>query len=185
MKLRYLAMTAAAILAASCSPKAPSDPLEVSLCAAIAEKVGSDAAVSLEGFTRVDSVTFEQLLATRRKAFEVKLAQDTKYYEKYRAERMEANAKKHQDAMAKTKDILASFDKLEAGLAGRMDEIAYYDCAFSGQAKSSAGTVSLAGYNAVVTPAGDVMAIQAGTKGIHSGLGKLIPGYTELIKGEE
>lgn len=185
MKLRYLVLAAAAILAASCSPKAPSDPLEVSLCSAIAGKAGADAQVSLEGFTRTDSVSFAQLLDLRRKAFELKLAQDTKFYEKYKSEHMGVNAKKHQDAMVRTKNILAGFNVLEAGLAGRMDEIAYYDCAFSGQVKSAAGTMPLDGYNAVVTPSGEVVAIQAGTKNIHSGLGKLIPGYTELIKGEE
>lgn len=185
MKLRYLAVAAAAILAAACSPKAPSDPLEASLRAAVIEKIGADAKLTLNSFARTDSVTFSQLLATRRKAFEVKLDQDTKYYEKYKAQRMENNAKKHQSAIAKTNAILADFQKLEEGLAGRMDEIAYYDLAFSGQAKSASGTISLDGYNAVVTPDGQVMAIQAGTKGIHQGLGKLIPGYTELIKGEE
>lgn len=185
MKLRYFAVAATAIMAAACSPKAPSDPLEASLNAAIAEQVGADAKISLNCFARTDSVTFAQLLATRRKAFEVKLAQDTKYYEKYKSQNMVNNAKKHQDAIAKTKAILEDFAMLEAGLAGRMEEIAYYDCAFSGQAQTASGTVALDGYNAVVTPAGQVMAIQAGTKGIHQGLGKLIPGYTELIKGEE
>lgn len=185
MKLRYLSMAAAAILAASCSPKAPSDPLETALRAAIAEQVGQDAKITVTSFARVDSVTFRQEIETRRKSFEVKLSQDTKYYESYSSQGMAKNAKKHADAMARTKEILADFGKLEEGLAGRLDEVAYYDCSFSGQAKSEAGTTVFDGFNAVITPSGDVKAIQSDTKGLHRAMGHVIPGYTELIKGEE
>ena len=190
MHMKLAAHIAAATIAAlsiiSCgAPKEPADPLESALISAIAQKVGDGAKVTITEYARMDSTTFGEELATRRKSFEVKQAQEEKYVEKYRAERMEANARKHSAALAKTKDILAGFDVLEASMAARKDEIAYYQIAFSGKAVLDGVTTPLDGYYAVITPTGEVKAIQGAQKGLTKAMGHVIPGYTELIKGEE
>ena len=187
MKLTHItAACAAALCIFSCSaPKEPADALETALTAAIGAKVGEGAKVTISEFARIDSVTFAQELATRRKSFEVKQSQEEKYVAKYKAERMEANTKKHQDALARTKTILAGFDGLEASIDGIKDDIAYYKIAFTGKAVLDGVTTPLEGYYAVITPAGEVKAIQGTEKGLTKAMGHIIPGYTELIKGEE
>ena len=183
---RFLIILAAAAALVACggAPKA-SDPVQDALEARIKALTSEDAKVTFYKFEKVDSTTFAQELAYRKGQFELRLSQNEKFYKEYKSKNMANNMAKKAAAIEGDKRVLAGFEAIEAAIADKLESVAYYDCCFSGKAVGSAGETDFNDYYASITPEGEVLSIEPTTKGLHKSLGRVIPGYTELVKGGE
>lgn len=204
----FIALAMAVLMQACGGAAREPDPQRDALAAAIAEKITSDAQLSsnanaqataqatantqataqatdvqvtFSAFAKADSTTFGQEFDHRCKVFDLKLEQDTKLYNEYRAKKMEVNAEKKQKAIASDKRIIAGLAEIGAAIAATRDEVAYYDYTFSGRAKTSGGDVVFENYWASITPDGKVLCFQPEQKGLHNALGRVLPGYEALV----
>ena len=183
---RFFVIIAAVLMLQACGgTQETPDPQRDALAAAIAGKVGADAQVTFTAFTKADSTTFGQEFDHRCKVFDMKLEQDTKLYEEYRGKHMDVNADKKRKAIASDKHIIAGLEGIAASIEGSRDDVAYYDYVFSGHAKTASGDVVFENYWASITPDGKVLCFQPEQKGLHKALGRVLPGYEALVKGEE
>lgn len=182
-KFAILAVVSA--LAFACAQEAEKSVAQLSLETEILSLTSPEAQVKISLFEKTDSTTFRQELEYRRGQFETKLSQDKKFLDEYVGKNMQVNAAKKQAAVKNDERVLAEFDKLAEGLAERLDEVAYYDYIFSGKAVTEDAETVFDKYYASITPDGEVLSIESSTKGLHKALGRVIPGYAELIKNEE
>ena len=181
---RALLFTAALVLLASCSGK-PADPVEEAITSEIITNMS-------EGFTdvkiykveKIDSTTFGQELERRRHLFETKREVDEKYMNKYIAAGKPKNAAAKEESMKKDQVIIQCLDSLAITLSDILDEVAYYDYKFSAQAKGQNSSMEFRDSYAAITPDYEVIGMTAKEKDLHKGLGKVIPGYLEILKGE-
>ena len=185
MKRFLLILAAAAALVACGNAPKVSDPLQDALEAKIKALTSEDAKVTFFKFEKVDSTTFAQELAHRRGQFELRLSQNEKFYGEYKAKGMQNNMDKKAKAIANDKRVLEGLSTIEESLEGRMDDVAYYDFCFSGKAESKDGQTDFTDYYASITPEGEVLSVEPSTKGLHKSLGRVLPGYTELVKGSD
>ena len=183
--LFVMAAAAAAVLAVSCGGSEP-DPVAEAIKAEITTNMA-------EGFTSVknityelvDSTTFAQEFERRIKTFEVKRDADGKYLLKYTREGKTRNAAIKSDAYKRDLEILRDLDSLHAACAGILDDVAYYDYRFSADAKGDNSVMQFRDAYVAMTPEHEVIGMTAKQKDLHKGLGKVIPGYLGLVKGEE
>ena len=151
----------------------------------IIRQVGGNAKVSFDIFEVIDSTTYSAELQHRQKVFEIKKDQDTKLLMEYIAKGMRNNSAKKQLAIQNDLRVLAALDSLAGVIAPYASDIAYYDCHFSGRAKTPDGITEFKDYYACVTPSGEVMCILPTTKGLHSTLGRVLPGYLDLVQSSD
>lgn len=180
-KLAIIPIIAACLLPCSCTRT--QDPYKAALETEIIRLVGADAKVTFNKVERIDSTTFGQEVDKRIQAFNTKLEQDTKLYEKYMADRMLTNAGKKKQAMEIDGKMLAGLEKLRARIeeADSLDVVAYYDYHFTGYAKCGGEETTFPDNYASITPEGKVLSINDALKGLHNALGKVIPGYKEAL----
>ena len=76
-------------------------------------------------------------------------------------------------------------DSIENAMAGKLDDVAYYDYVFSGSATAKEGKVSYSNVYVTITPAGEVLTMTSNQKDLHKATGRVIPGYIESITAEE
>ena len=180
-------LCAAAVLCAqACSTQEKAaDPALEALKAAVAAKVGGDAKVTFTAFEKVDSTTFGQEFEHRKKVFDLKLEQDLKLYGEYRSKGMSVNEAKKKEAVASDKRIIKGMEAIGEAVAACADSVAYYDYRFSGKAVTGSGNTVFQDYWACITPACEVLCFQPEKKGLHNAMGRVLPGYSELISGGE
>lgn len=180
---RMLAATAMAVtlvLTASCSTK-EKDPAEAALRAKIESIIGEGAKVSLYTFELIDSTTYGQELEFRIGMIETRLAQNEKLIEKYKRENKPNNAKAKIEAASKDRVVLDGLKSLRDSIADISDDVAYYDYAFSGKASGKEKTMDFPKAYASITPNWEVLSMDTETKLLHKALGRVIPGYLEII----
>lgn len=180
------AMLAFAFLAAAaCTGKQEMSPAQKAVAEKIAQSAGADAVITFTVFEKVDSTTFGQELEHRKQVFRLRLQQNLKYYEQFTMEGkpISASAKKAD----KDKDILVlrGLEEIGKRMADSLDLTAYFDYRFSGSAKSGDGTLTFTDYYASITPDGKLMNLTDSQKGLHIPLGRVLPGYLELIEDDE
>lgn len=173
-----------AALLAGCKPEA-TDYRQAAIEQYIIRQTGSDAKVSFDLFEVIDSTTYAAELEHRQKVFEIKKEQDTKLLIEYSAKGMRNNTIKKQFAARNDVRVLAALDSLAGVIAPYATDIAYYDCHFSGRAKTGDLVTEFVDYYACVTPSGEVMCVLPTSKGLHSTLGRVLPGYLDLVKSSE
>lgn len=133
----------------------------------------------------IDSTTFATEFDRRIKMFQAKKDADEKLSVKYLAQgKKKNNALKAQDYV-KDVMILASLDSLRNASENILGKVAYYDYKFSAVAKGPDSSMEFRDAYAAVTPDFKVIGMTADLKDLHKGLGKVIPGYLAIVKGEE
>ena len=148
----------------------------------IIRQVGGDAKVTFDIFEVIDSTTYAAELEYRQKVFEIKKDQDSKLLMEYIAKGMRNNTIKKQLAVQNDLRVIAALDSLAGVITPYANDVAYYDCHFSGHAKTPEGITEFQDYYACVTPSGEVMCILPTTKGLHTTLGRVLPGYLDLVQ---
>lgn len=181
---RALLFAAALALLASCSVK-PADPVEEAIISEIMDNMAEGfTSVKIYKVEKIDSTTFGQELERRHHLFEVKKEVDEKAMNKYVAAGKPKNAAIKEESMKKDMMIMQCLDSLAITIEDILDDVAYYDYKFSAQAKSQNSTMEFRDSYAAITPDFEVIGMTAKEKDLHKGLGKVIPGYLEILKGE-
>ena len=179
--MRKILLTAIAALALASCQEVTYPLVHQAVIDHVQAQVGQDAKLTIREIRTADSLTMGQLYDQRIKAFNTKLSQDTKLYEKYKGQKMEANAAKHKKAIEKDKAILKGLEAMAPDIASISDVVVCYDVNFSGQAKTPELTTVFDNYWAAVTVGGVVLSTNNELRGLHKGFGKFIPGYSDLL----
>ena len=176
---------AAALVMTACGQKT-ADPVQDAIELYIFDKMPElYTEVSFNTLEKVDSTTFREEFDHRKKAFEARRASDEKFILKYTGEGKPKNAALKTESYKNTLRIIEGLDSLELASSSILDEIAYYDYKFSATAKGPDGRMDFEDAYACVTPDHRVMAMTSNLKDLHKSLGRVIPGYLEIVKGEE
>lgn len=174
---------AASLLTACFGGKAKVDPFQASIEAKVNELTGGNSKVTITEFERVDSTTFGEELAHRRTVFTQRQNQNQKLHDEYKASGMSKNARKKKFELSQDSRVLKGLDRIEENIKDIMNDIAYYDCRFSGNAVAEDGTLTEFKDNyAAISPEGVVLSVNHTQKGLHKALGHVLPGYKDLLK---
>ena len=176
-------MALAAALAA-CADKSK-DPHLLALENEIISRLGEGTNVTIEVFTRIDSTTFGEELKYRREVFDLRLQQNMRLLEKYKAGGLVNSAVAKRNAINHDHEVIAGLAEMERTLEPILGNVAYYDYCFSGTAKKKGAKSVYKDYYVSITPEGEVVSIDSNPKTLHKTLGRLIPGYLELVKNDE
>lgn len=176
---------ASLLMVAACGTKT-ADPVHEAIKAEISGNMPQKFTdVKIYTVEKIDSTTFRQELDRRKTLFETRRAADEKLILKYNSEGKQKNAALKTESYKKDVFILRDLDSLEVSLADILDDVAYYDYVFSAQASGPDGKMEFRDSYAAITPDMQVIGLTAQKKDLHKGLGKVIPGYLEIVKGEE
>lgn len=181
---KLLIIPAAIMLLASCSPKA-SDQVSDAVKNEIMTLDGGYEKVVIKSIEKVDSTTFAQEFDRRIGTFETKKKADEQLLLKYTRDNKKRNAAIKQESLARDYVILAGIDSLKMAMGAKLNDVAYYEYRFSAQASNPEKTVVFNDSFAAVSPAGEVLCIASKQNDLHRRLGKVIPGYLDLVKGDE
>lgn len=184
MKRLFIILAVAGLCAVACK-QAPKDPFQVALENEILARVGSDAKVKIDVFERVDSTTFGKELDYRQEVFALRRSQNEKLFKKYKAGGLPNSASARRNAINHDNEVIEGLAKMEETLAPILGDIAYYDYHFSGKAWTKTAQSTYQDFYATITPEGKVMSIDNSKKTLHKTLGRVIPGYMELVKSDE
>jgi len=173
---------AAAVLLASCAGQ-QTDPVEEALrqeiCFNMPQAFNN---VSFATIELVDSTTFGQELDKRVKLFELKAKVEAEYAESYLAQGKRKNAEVKTESVKYCQEVLAALDSLRGALGSRIDDVAYYDYVFSARAAGKDGNMEFNQSWASITPSYEVIGLASKQADVHKGLGKVIPGYLDIVK---
>lgn len=184
MKKSFIIAAAAVLsIAAACTQE--KDPFQVAIENAIAEQYGEGAKVRIEVCERVDSTTFGQELEYRQKAFDVRLSQNQVLLAKYRDQNKQISAQKKREAILHDNEVIAGLAQMEETLGEKLNDIAYYDYRFSGRVKLNGAERQFVDYYATVTPECEVFNFGGQLKAVRRVMGQILPGYLELVKGDD
>ena len=176
---------AAALVLVSCGQK-QSDPVQDAIELYIFENMPEMyTQVTFNTLEKVDSTTFREEFEHRKKAFEARLESDEKFILKYTLEKKQKNVALKTLSYKKTLRIIQALDSLEKASAGIMDDVAYYDYKFSATAKGQNARMDFEDTYATVTPDLRVMSMTTDIRDLHKSLGRAIPGYLDIVKGDE
>ena len=184
-KILMLAALLAAVV--SCGTKQV-DPMEQALTGSIKQAVGQEGKVTIHKMEKVDSTTFRTELERKFKIYNLKIEQNTKFYNTYIKEGKPKNAEIKSQAILKDQAILKGLEAIQESLADRLDEVVYYDYRFSASGNFETTKAVYNDYFCAITPDGDVLGISPDQNAIHKGTARAIPGYKELLDsagGEE
>ena len=89
-------------------------------------------------------------------------------------------------AIESDKRIIEALAKMAEELGAKAGEIAYYDYHFSGKAETADKLTEFTDYYACIAAEDNaILSMENSTKGLHKTLGRVLPGYINLVKGEE
>lgn len=182
---KFITILATVALAASCGQQKQADPFKAALESEIKSQLGEDTRVSFEVFERVDSTTFGEELAYRREVFDLRRSQNVKLFKKYKSAGQVESAAAKQKAIGHDDEVIAGLAQMNESLAGILGDIAYYDYHFTCKASSGSARAEFRDYYATITPNLEVMSIDRSKKTLHKSLGRVIPGYLELVKSDD
>lgn len=182
MKKTFI-LAAAALVLVSCGQKKV-DPVKDTITQYIAETLSYDD-VKFINLEKVDSTTFREEFEHRKNAFEARRASDEKFIVKYMNEGKQKNAALKTESFKNTLRIIRDLDSLEKASAAILDDIAYYDYKFNASARGPQGSMDFKDAYVCMTPDMKVMSMTSNVKDLHKSLGRVIPGYLDIVKGEE
>lgn len=180
----FLKIAMVLAIVSSCAPKAE-DPALTALKNKICGLVGEDAKIRVYSFEKIDSTTFGQELDYRIEVMNARYKQNMKLYDKYISENKSNNAALKLDVAKKTSTVIKGLEGLKESMGDKLDEVAYYDYKFSGKAEGGESYLDFPEAYATITPEGEVMTLETELKKLHKTMGRVIPGYMEIVKGEE
>lgn len=180
---KYILAAGVILALAACVPE--KDLYKVSLENAIREKIGQDAKIGFEVFERIDSTTFGKELEYRRHIFDLRLEQNTKLLAKYTKDRLLSSAQTKREAILHDNEVIEGLAAMSDGLGELRDQVAYYDYHFTCTASLHGSRAEFKDYYATITPEGEVINMDSSLKTLHKPMGRVIPGYLELVSGED
>lgn len=166
---------------ASCKPK-PVNPVKESLITTIIFATGADEKeIYISQLTPVRKVTIGEELAYRRDVFEFKKSVDNAKLKHYEGKGMKRNAAKYRRMIARDEGIIESLDSLRDSLGIKLQETAWYEYTFSADIRTADAIYNVRDWHFVITPKNRILTMKPGLKGLRNGLGRLVPGYGDLM----
>lgn len=169
------------LIAAACAQTSAPGPVETALINKIAESVSPDAVITIDNLEKVDSTTFGTELERRIHVFTVRHERNENFYQKYKSEGKRKNAALKKEAMEKDILVLEGLNKIAERMGDSLNVVAYYDYKFSGCAETETQRTVFQDYYASITPDCQIMSMGSSNRGLHKALGRVIPGYLDLI----
>ena len=185
MRIRLIVLCAL-LLVTACSEK-KSTPVQEAIKASVSGQLGELKSMEFSELLLVDSTTFGDEIARRRKAIELRHSQNQKYAAQYKAEGKPTNARKKLEDAAKDEKVLAGIDAIGQRLAEHdsLGVIELYIWKFSGRAfPADGGSVSVDNMYIAITPENKVEAMDYNAANLLKGTGRLIPGYPALFDNQ-
>lgn len=179
---RILFVLAALTSLCACSQD---DPVKDAISAKVAEIVGGEPKVSIYTVEKIDSVTFGQQLDMTDKLFAVIRKQNEKFYFKYMSQNLFNEALDKRASLVKNDYVIEGLKAIRERMADSLDVVAYYDYKFSGKAKKADGVTEIPEAYASIKPDGTLISLEPDKDRLHNGLGKVIPGYSELLDADK
>ena len=181
---RIFLLSAALAALVSCGQKVQ-DPVKDAIVKEITENMEEGFTnVRIYNYELVDSTSFREEFEHRKKAFEARKQSDEKFLLQYSVEGKRQNAAIKQASYIRTIGIISALDSLEAASSAILDDVAYYDYKFNGMAKGPDSSMEFTDTYVTITPDGRVMSMTSNRKDLHKSLGRVIPGYMDVVKGE-
>lgn len=181
--MKKFIVLAAALVLVSCGQK-KTDPAKDAIEGYILSEL-SLPDVKFYSLEKVDSTTFRQEFEHRKNAFEARRSSDEQFILKYIREGKPKNAALKTESFKNTLRIIQGLDSLEKVSSAILDNIAYYDYKFSGSAKGQDGSMDFKDTYVTITSDYKVMSMTSNIKDLHKSLGRVIPGYLDLVKGTD
>lgn len=179
---RVLLFALAALCVCACAEKGPEGPVADAISAELMKGVDEPYKFVFHELTLLDSTTFATEFARRIDVYNIQLDQNAVRLEKYTREGKRKNAEKVFQEFKRGQKILGELEAMRDLMGDDTLKVAYYDYAFSGEAKLSKGRKKVfdKGY-ATVTPDNRVLTVAADPQSLHKATGLVIPGYQELL----
>lgn len=177
-------ITAMSICIVSCSSGPRSDQYKDAVREEIVRLVGADAKVSFNTFELLESTTYADELDYRKGLITARHSMNDKFQKQYEGQGMKTNALKKLDALMKDEDVLKGIEAIRERMAAAdsLDKVAYHVYSFTGEARCKGITTTFKDYFACVTPDGEILSVTDNRKAIRKGLGKIIEGYSTILK---
>lgn len=182
-KIMIFAASAALVFAGCAS--APKDPVKDAIKAEILRMEQGFTSVRFDSVEKIDSVTYGQELERRVKTFELKRDADQQFLVKYSSQHKPKNAAIKQFSYIEDLRILKALDSLGTVIAPISGNVAYYNYKFSAQAKGESSTMKFVDAYVAITPSNEVIGMASKLGDVNKGLGKVVPGYMDIVRSEE
>lgn len=181
MKKVFL-LALAALMVCACAKKGPEGPVADAISSELMKDVNEPYQFEFHELTLLDSTDFATEFARRIDVYEIQLNQNAARLEKYTREGKRKNAEKVFQEYKRGQKILNELEAMRDLMGDDTLNVAYYDYAFSGEAKLSKGRKKVfdKGF-ATVTPDFRVLTVAGAQKDLHKATGLVIPGYQELL----
>ena len=182
MRIRIIVLCGL-LLAVACSEK-KTTPVQEAIKASVSGQLGVLKSMEFSQLVLVDSTTFGDEIARRRKTIELRHTQNQKYAAQYQAQGKVVNAGKKLEDAAKDEKVLAGIDAIEQRLAEHdsLGVTELYVWKFSARAfPADGGCVSIEDMFIAITPDNKVVALDYTAANLLKGTGRLIPGYSALF----
>ena len=184
--MKKLVLAALAALSVCACATRTADPVHEAITHEIIDNMDKGfTEVRINHVELIDSTTFATEFERRIKLFEAKRDADSKLSVKYLAEGKKKNSALKASSYVNDIMILVSLDSLRKASSDILEKVAYYDYKFSAVAKGPDSSMEFKDAYAAVTPDFKVIGMTAALKDLHKGLGRVIPGYLEIVKGDE
>ena len=176
----------AAALVASCGRGKPVlSPQEQAVVDYLAKDIEGESSFEFSSFELTDSTTMATEIDRRVEAFSSILRQNYNLYNTYVQAGKKKNAEKKQSAILLDTDMLKFLQEYKINNADTIDDIAYYVYRFACEGKSEGAIYRYKEAYAAITPDNKVIGVSTDLKNLLRSTGKVIPGYSDLLVGEE
>lgn len=176
-KLFVLAAVATAMIACAHNP----DPVKDALVTYLQEVSGETGKVKIYTLEKVDSTTFGQEIDRKIKLFELKISQNTNFYNTYVKEGKRKNAMIKEAAITKDRNRLEWLELLKENMSDRLDEVAYYDYRFSGKGNFETFISEYKDHYFAMTPQLEILGLSPDQNTVHKNTSKVLPGYLDFL----
>lgn len=131
-----------------------------------------------------ETVKFGDEIARRKEIFVYRIKVNEKMMDDYVKERKRTNARLKAESIEADRLLLSRLDSLERAHSDILDKVEYYDCRFSARVKLDRySTYEFRDAHAALDADWKLFAMSSSQKDLRLGMGKLFPGYEELLKG--
>lgn len=185
--MKKLIIALMALLAiCSCTKKEPS-PVEAAIKDKVSAQLGELQYLEFSELTLVDSCTFADEIARRRKTMELRYNQNVKLAKEYNSQYKANNAQAKWQAAVKDLKVLDGLSGIEERLAAHdsLGKTELYRYKFSARAKPVGGSsTEIKDMYIAITPSFEIIGMDYKKDGVLKAGGSLIPGYQALFEND-
>ena len=184
-RLAGICLCAVALVASCGRGKPVLSPQEQAVTDYLAKDIEGECTFEFSSFEKIDSVTLATELDRRIEAFSSILRQNYNLYNNYVQAGKKKNAAKKQSAILLDTEMLKFLQEYKINNADIIDDIAFFVYRFGCEGKSEDAIYRYKEAYAAITPTNTVIGVSTDLKNLLRSTGKVIPGYTDLLAGQE